>query len=124
MNQQINEEQNTIDRGVSDITSFDLLEQPSEFKTALDEAYRVEDEVEESDPRFFQSAVPGVLTALTTDNLSAINLLNPLVVLNIRGLLIIFPVYLLKAVMEKCFFLMTILILILTLENGWRIHQK
>ena len=78
MNQQINEEQNTIDRGVSDITSFDLLEQPSEFKTALDEAYRVEDEVEESDPRFFQSAVPGVLTALTTDNLSAINLLNPL----------------------------------------------
>ena len=78
MNQQINEEQNTIDRGVSDITSFDLLEQPSEFKTALDEAYRVEDEVEESDPRFFQSAVPGVLTALTTDNLSAVNLLNPL----------------------------------------------
>tara|TARA_R110002167_G_scaffold155549_5_gene350042 strand:- start:419 stop:1516 length:1098 start_codon:yes stop_codon:yes gene_type:complete len=84
MNQQINEEQNTIDRGVSDITSFDLLEQPdtnlnkSAFKTELDESYRIEDEVEESDPRFFQSAIPGVLTALTTDNLSAINLLNPL----------------------------------------------
>ena len=78
MNQQIDNDQNTIDRGVSDITSFDLLQQPSEFKTALDEAYRVEDEVEASDPRFIQSSIPGLLTALTTDNLSAINLLNPL----------------------------------------------
>ena len=46
MNQQIDNDQNTIDRGVSDITSFDLLEQPSEFKTALDESYKVEDEAE------------------------------------------------------------------------------
>tara|TARA_R100000541_G_scaffold20122_3_gene29976 strand:+ start:835 stop:1911 length:1077 start_codon:yes stop_codon:yes gene_type:complete len=76
MNQQTNNDQNTIDTGVSDFTSFDLLEQPSEFKTQIDEQYKVEDDLAE-DPEFFQSAIPGVLTALTTDNLSALNLLSP-----------------------------------------------
>ena len=47
MNQQINEDKNTIDTGVSDFTSFDLLEQPSEFKTQIDETYKVEDEMDE-----------------------------------------------------------------------------
>jgi len=60
MNQQINEEQNTIDRGVSDITSFDLLEQPSKFKTALDEAYRVEDDLVENS-QFFTDLGKGAL---------------------------------------------------------------
>ena len=102
MNQQIKEEQNTIDRGVSDITSFDLLQQPSEFKTELDEAYRVEDEAELGNypaienygafttegslqsaidtKDFVKSAVPGVVSALATDTLGAVNVLNPLYV--------------------------------------------
>ena len=46
MNQQTNNDQNTIDTGVSDFTSFDLLEQPSDFKTTLDESYKVEEEAE------------------------------------------------------------------------------
>jgi hypothetical protein len=108
MNQQINEDQNTIDRGVSDITSFDLLEQPdtnlnkSAFKTELDESYRIEDEAELGNypaienygtfttegalqsaidtKDFVKSAIPGVVSSLVTDTLGAVNVLNPLYV--------------------------------------------
>lgn len=77
MNQQINEDKNTIDTGVSDFTSFDLLEQPSEFKTQIDEQYKVEDDLAE-DSQFLSSAVPGAVSAVVTDTLGAINVLNPL----------------------------------------------
>ena len=77
MNQQTNEDKNTIDTGVSDFTSFDLLEQPSEFKTQIDEQYKVEDDLAE-DPKFLKSAVPGAVSAVVTDTLGAVNVLNPL----------------------------------------------
>ena len=77
MNQQTDNDQSTIDRGVSDFTSFDLLEQPSEFKTQIDEQYKVEDDLAE-DSQFLSSAVPGAVSAVVTDTLGAVNVLNPL----------------------------------------------
>tara|TARA_R110002020_G_scaffold470599_1_gene696634 strand:- start:129 stop:1250 length:1122 start_codon:yes stop_codon:yes gene_type:complete len=60
MNQQTDNDQSTIDRGVSDFTSFDLLEQPSEFKTQIDEQYKVEDDLAE-DSQFFKDLGKGAL---------------------------------------------------------------
>ncbi len=77
MNQQINEEKNTIDQGVTYFKSFALLEQPSEFKTQIDEKYKVEYDLAE-DSQFLSSAVPGAVSAVVTDTLGAVNVLNPL----------------------------------------------
>tara|TARA_R100000742_G_C4267426_1_gene85613 strand:- start:262 stop:1386 length:1125 start_codon:yes stop_codon:yes gene_type:complete len=72
MNQQINEDKNTIDTGVSDFTSFDLLEQPSEFKTQIDETYKVEDDLAENS-NFLKDLGKGAVQLIGAETLGLVN---------------------------------------------------
>ena len=71
------DEENIIDRGEADVTAFDLLNinEPTPFLEKLERTYDLEDKISHIDPT---SVVPGVISALTTDTLGAINVLNPL----------------------------------------------
>ena len=72
-------DENIIDRGEADITAFDLLNlnEPTPFTEKLESTYSAEDKISRIDPT---SVVPGVISALTTDTLGAVNVLNPLYV--------------------------------------------
>ena len=68
-------EDNTIDRGEADVTAFDLLNEATPFTEKLERTYSEEDKPPIIDP---MSVVPGAVSAVVTDTLGAINVLNPL----------------------------------------------
>ena len=70
-------EDNTIDRGEADVTAFDLLNEPTPFTEKLERTYSEEDKPPIIDP---MSVVPGAVSAVVTDTLGAVNVLNPLYV--------------------------------------------